>query len=70
MLILTRRQGEVIKIGPDVEVMVLDVKGQQVRLGIQAPRSVTVDSAEVHARKLAEVSDVDAQIARLMRAPQ
>lgn len=54
MLILTRRVGETIVIGPDISVTVLGVKGSQVRLGIGAPKSVTVDRLEVADRKLAE----------------
>ena len=53
MLILTRRPGELIKIGPDIEVVVLGVQGQQVRLGVAAPREVVVDRQEVAERKTA-----------------
>ncbi|MGE5620299.1 MAG: carbon storage regulator CsrA [Sphingomonadaceae bacterium] len=42
MLILTRRSGEAINIGGDIELTVLDVSGDHVRLGIQAPRDVQV----------------------------
>ncbi len=42
MLILTRRNGESISIGTDVELTVLEVSGDHVRLGIQAPRDVVV----------------------------
>ncbi len=54
MLILTRRMGESLCIGEHVVVTVLAVKGTQVRLGITAPREVTVDREEVHERKLAQ----------------
>ena len=50
MLILTRRLGETIRIGPDIVVTVLGVNGQQVRLGIEAPKHVTVHREEVYAR--------------------
>ena len=50
MLLLTRRPGETIRIGSDVVVTVLGVNGQQVRLGIEAPRDVTVHREEVYAR--------------------
>jgi carbon storage regulator len=55
MLILTRRVGQAILIGPDVVVAVEDIDRRQgrVRLGVRAPRSVPVDRAEVRARKLA-----------------
>lgn len=51
MLILTRRLGESIKIGDDVQITVLAVGGTQVRIGIAAPRNLPVDRAEVHERK-------------------
>ncbi|MBI4099256.1 carbon storage regulator CsrA [Candidatus Parcubacteria bacterium] len=47
MLVLTRRLGERIKIGDDVVVVVLEIKGGQVRLGIGAPRSVPVHREEI-----------------------
>jgi carbon storage regulator len=50
MLILTRKPGEAIRIGPDIVVTVLGVNGQQVRLGIEAPRDVTVHREEVFVR--------------------
>lgn len=50
MLILTRRIGETLKIGDDVSVTVLGIKGNQVRLGIAAPESVTVHREEVAQR--------------------
>jgi carbon storage regulator len=57
MLILTRRPGEEIRIGEDVTVILLGVKGNQARLGIQAPRSVTVDREEVHKQKKRDAQD-------------
>ena len=54
MLILTRREGEVIRIGPDIEVVVLGVKGPQVRLGIQAPREIVVDREEIALKRAAD----------------
>ena len=47
MLVLTRRTGESIHIGDDVVVTVLDVRNDQVRIGIQAPRSVKVQREEL-----------------------
>jgi carbon storage regulator len=49
VLVLTRRAGESIVIGDDVRVVVLDVRGETVRLGIEAPRSVQVHRAEIYA---------------------
>lgn len=50
MLILTRRVGEKLKIGDDIEVVVLGVKGNQVRVGVTAPRDVEVHREEVYER--------------------
>ncbi|WP_448682619.1 carbon storage regulator CsrA [Pseudomonas nicosulfuronedens] len=50
MLILTRRIGETIRIGDDIEVVVLGVKGNQVRLGVAAPRDTEVHRQEVYER--------------------
>ncbi|MCR4306463.1 MAG: carbon storage regulator CsrA [Candidatus Yonathbacteria bacterium] len=50
MLILTRRTGETLNIGDDVQVTVLGVKGNQVRIGVNAPREVPVHRAEIYAR--------------------
>lgn len=54
MLILTRRIGEALCIGNDVRVTVMDVHGSQVRLGIDAPKSVVVDREEIAHRKASE----------------
>jgi carbon storage regulator len=51
MLVLTRRLGEEIVIDGDIRVTVVAIKGNQVRLGITAPKCVTVDRAEVHQRR-------------------
>ena len=50
MLILTRRMGETLMIGEDVTVTVLGVKGNQVRLGVNAPRNVAVHREEIFER--------------------
>ena len=50
MLILTRRVGETVMIGEDVTVTVLGVKGNQVRVGVNAPRSVAVHREEIYLR--------------------
>ena len=50
MLILTRRVGETVMIGNDVTVTVLGVKGNQVRVGVNAPRDVAVHREEIYER--------------------
>ncbi len=57
MLILTRRPGEAIRIGDDVEVYVVAVNGNQVRLGIKAPRNVPVHREEIYVKISAQESD-------------
>jgi len=50
MLILTRREGEVVCIGNDVRITVLGIKSGQIRLGVDAPRDVAVHREEVKQR--------------------
>lgn len=54
MLILTRRVGETLIIGDDVSVTVLGVKGNQVRIGVDAPKDVSVHREEIYQRINAE----------------
>lgn len=54
MLILTRRIGESIVIGDDVTITVLGVKGNQVRVGVNAPRDVSVHREEIYQRIIGE----------------
>jgi carbon storage regulator len=50
MLILTRRENETIVIADDITITVLSIKGNQVRLGINAPKNVSVHREEIYAR--------------------
>jgi carbon storage regulator len=54
MLILTRRVGEKLIIGENVTVTILGVKGNQIRIGIDAPRDITVNREEIYQRILKE----------------
>lgn len=60
MLILTRRVGETLKIGDDVNVTVLGVKGNQVRIGVDAPKHVAVHREEIYERIHKEKQAADA----------
>jgi carbon storage regulator len=58
MLVLSRKVGEGIMIGDDVEIRVLEMRGGQVRLGIKAPKNVRVDRFEVREAQLKKETEI------------
>ena len=48
MLVLTRKSGETIRIGDEITISIVEIRGNQVKLGISAPRNVTVHREEVY----------------------
>jgi carbon storage regulator CsrA len=67
MLVLTRRLGEVIVIDGDIRVTVLSVKGDKIRLGVEAPAHVRVDRAEIHERRTSEAGTTPRVLVALSR---
>ena len=61
MLILTRRVGETLMVGDEVTVTVLGVKGNQVRIGVNAPKDVAVHREEIYQRIQNENADSEAE---------
>jgi carbon storage regulator len=66
MLILTRRVGETVMIGNEVTVTVLGVKGNQVRIGVNAPKDVAVHREEIYERIKREQDQVGAPTAKIV----
>lgn len=74
MLILTRKSGEGLLIGDDIHITILEIRGKQIRLGIEAPANIIVLREEIYRRiqeenlQAAEARDIDLkQIAKLWR---
>ncbi len=65
MLVLSRKVGESLIIGDDVVVTVLEIKGQQIRIGVSAPREVEVHREEVYERIAAEGFKTPAEVPTL-----
>jgi len=75
MLVLTRRVGEGITIGTNIRVVVVEIKGGQVRLGIEAPASISVHRDEIYAKvrdenkKAASATDVPVEALKKFTPP-
>lgn len=66
MLVLTRKKGEVIKIGDDIEITIVAAKGEQVKIGISAPKNVEIYRKEVYEEIMAENQQASADVAAVM----
>ncbi|WP_312092842.1 carbon storage regulator CsrA [Niallia sp.] len=66
MLVLTRKKGEVIKIGDDIEITVVAAKGEQVKIGISAPKNVEIYRKEVFEEIIAENQQASVDVAAVM----
>ncbi len=54
MLVLTRKKGQALMIGHDIELSIIDIQGDQVRIGINAPKNVTIHRKEIYAEIIKE----------------
>jgi carbon storage regulator len=68
LLILTRKVGESVAIGDDIQVSIVEIKGTQVKLGIRAPRDVTVHREEIYL-KIQEENKRAAQVSADVLGP-
>ena len=65
MLVLTRRIGQAVRIGPDIEVHVIRIEGDRVVLGFDAPREIAVVRSELHVEVAEEIQRAAAERARV-----
>ncbi|MDJ0496346.1 MAG: carbon storage regulator CsrA [Acidimicrobiia bacterium] len=70
MLVLTRRPGESIVVGEDIVITVIEIKGGQVRIGIDAPRSVEVYREEIYEQVRQENLSAIANVEKIREAVQ
>ena len=69
MLILTRKEGESLRLGEDITVTVVSVKGGHVRLGVAAPRDVAVHREEIYQKIADGTSDSNAKVTANVTEP-
>jgi carbon storage regulator len=72
MLVLTRKQNESIQIGDDIEIKVLDMDGDQIKLGIAAPKSVEIHRKEIYLdikRQNNEAANISMDLLHLVNNP-
>ncbi|MBN9655907.1 carbon storage regulator CsrA [Halobacillus sp. GSS1] len=70
MLVLNRREGETVRVGDDITITVLGVEGGQVKLGIEAPKSVGIHRQEVYEaieKENAEAANVSGDLLNLLK---
>jgi len=68
MLVLTRKGEETIKVGDDIEISILSIEGDQVRIGIDAPKSVDVHRGEVYdaiQKENSQAANIEIDLAKL-----
>lgn len=73
MLVLTRRKNETIKIGDDIEITILAIEGDQIKLGIDAPQSVEIHRKEIYEaiqRENSEAAKVPLDLVQLLKTNQ
>lgn len=69
MLLLTRKLGECIRIGDDINITLLEIKGSQVKLGIEAPRYISIHRQEIYEKiRLENLESSDVSASDLSRA--
>ena len=66
MLVLARRLNQSIIIGNDIEIVIVDIKGDQVKIGIKAPKTVSIHRAEIHQ----EIQDENIQAKNVQIKPE
>lgn len=68
MLVLTRKKGETIQIGDDIEITISSIKGDQVKIGINAPKNIEIHRKEVYATIQEENQQASQVSSNLLRA--